>query len=231
MSEVSVPPPRRLHLRLPIGAWVALAIASVVGAGWILGLSASILVLAGLALAGAVFLGYSSLLALAGDAELSLDEALTLVAPSAEEEQKRAVLRALKDLEYERAVGKISAADYDELVARYRADAKRLLQRVAEIRGEQLARAEQRAAERLAAAGLVSSTAPARAAEPTASDPPLPPAAVAAPGPRPRRARARGERSRCPSCGRRASRDARFCAACGAAIRPGAAKSSGETER
>jgi len=38
------------------------------------------------------------------------------------------VLRALKDLEFERSVGKIGEDDYAELSARYRADAKRLMQ-------------------------------------------------------------------------------------------------------
>jgi hypothetical protein len=64
---------------------------------------------------------------LTGESQLSLEEALGFAAPSAEEEQKRSVLRALKDLEFERGVGKISEEDYTELSERYRAEAKRLM--------------------------------------------------------------------------------------------------------
>ncbi|HEY4105452.1 MAG TPA: zinc ribbon domain-containing protein, partial [Polyangiaceae bacterium] len=59
--------------------------------------------------------------------ELSFEEAFSMGARSAEEEQKRAVLRALKDLEYERSVGKISDEDFQEYSTRYRAEAKRLI--------------------------------------------------------------------------------------------------------
>ena len=68
-----------------------------------------------------------SLRALFGETQLSVEDAFALGAPSAEEEQKRAVLRAIKDLEFEHSVGKISKKDFDILIAKYRADAKRLL--------------------------------------------------------------------------------------------------------
>ena len=80
------------------------------------------------ALAAVIALLWASVQALTGESPLTLDEALMFGAPSAEEEQKRAVLRALKDLEFERSVGKISEEDYTELSTRYRADAKRLMQ-------------------------------------------------------------------------------------------------------
>jgi hypothetical protein len=73
-----------------------------------------------------------------------------LGAPSAEEEQKRSVLRALKDLEYERAVGKINDADYASLAEHYRNEAKRLLRAVDEDLGPERERAEKLLAERLA---------------------------------------------------------------------------------
>ena len=75
-----------------------------------------------------IHLLWSSVQALTGESELSFEEAFSLGARTAEEEQKRAVLRALKDLEYERSVGKISDDDYHEYSARYRAEAKRLIQ-------------------------------------------------------------------------------------------------------
>lgn len=93
-----------------------------------LGLGPGLLVTAAGVLVLAVFLFWSSLERITGESPLTLEEALGLGAPTAEEEKKRAVLRALKDLEYERSVGKISEQDYAELSARYRSEAKRLLQ-------------------------------------------------------------------------------------------------------
>ena len=62
-----------------------------------------------------ISLFWTSIQDLSGESELTLDEALGMAAPSAEEERKRSVLRALKDLEYERSVGKISEDDFAEL--------------------------------------------------------------------------------------------------------------------
>jgi hypothetical protein len=59
------------------------------------------------------------------------------------------VLRALKDLEYERTVGKISDEDFLELSARYRSEAKALLQTLDRELAPARARAEAELAERL----------------------------------------------------------------------------------
>jgi hypothetical protein len=115
------------------------------------GLGIGLLTLAGGVLCGVIWLLWSSLQGLTGEAPLTLEEALSLGAPSAEEEQKRAVLRALKDLEYERAVGKINDADYASLAEHYRGEAKRLLRAVDEDLGPERERAEKLLAERLAA--------------------------------------------------------------------------------
>src|SRR4249920_473399 len=96
-------------------------------AGTLFGVQLVVLTLAGGALLLVIALLWSSVQALAGQSELTFEEAFSLGARSAEEEQKRAVLRALKDLEYERSVGKISEDDYHEYSARYRAEAKRLI--------------------------------------------------------------------------------------------------------
>lgn len=129
------------HLR-----WLLPAVAAVgsVAAGNALGLSVGFLVFAGAVLVGSILLFSSSLQGLTGSAPLTLDEAVSLGAPSSEEEQKRAVLRALKDLEYEREVGKINDEDYAVLAARYREEAKRLLRLV-----DEGLRAERERAERL----------------------------------------------------------------------------------
>jgi hypothetical protein len=108
----------------------ALPVFTIVGAtlaGVFVGIEIAILVVASGALVAVIALVWASVQSLTGESELSLEEAMALAAPSTEEEQKRAVLRALKDLEFERSVGKISEEDYAELSERYRAEAKRLM--------------------------------------------------------------------------------------------------------
>jgi hypothetical protein len=107
---------------VPIAVLVATAVA-----GSVFGPPAAVLVLAGGALVAVIAVFWASLRLLLGETPLSGADAYALGAPSTEEEQKQAVLRALKDLEFERSVGKISDEDYAELVAKYRAEAKRLL--------------------------------------------------------------------------------------------------------
>ena len=118
---------RALWWALPL---LTIAAAALVGSSY--GFGTAILVLAGGVLLGVIAILWASVRTLAGDAPLTLDEALALGAPSAAEEQKRAVLQALKDLEYERSVGKVADADYEELLQRYRTEAKRLLRAVDE---------------------------------------------------------------------------------------------------
>lgn len=120
-------------------------LAALVGAGiagLVAGPPAAILVLAGGALVAVIAIFWASLRVLIGETPLSGADAYAIGAPRAEEEQKQAVLRALKDLEFERSVGKISDEDYAELVAKYRAEAKRLLRLLdadAQPRREQVA--------------------------------------------------------------------------------------------
>jgi hypothetical protein len=116
-------PANAVRAALPVVTIVTAVVAGV----W-LGVEIALLVVAAGAFAGVVALLWASVQALTGESPLTLDEALTLGAPSVEEEQKRAVLRALKDLDFERSVGKIGEDDYAELSARYRAEAKRLIQ-------------------------------------------------------------------------------------------------------
>ena len=135
------------HLRialLMITAWAVVLAAGFYGFG-----PALIALAAGALLLGITLL-WGSVQSLTGETPLSLEEALTLGAPSAEEEQKRSVLRALKDLEYERSVGKITPEDYQELSTRYRAEAIRLMQNLDQNLGPARERAEQLFRERLA---------------------------------------------------------------------------------
>ncbi|MGK3988177.1 zinc ribbon domain-containing protein [Sorangium sp. So ce136] len=120
-------------------------LAALVGAGvagLVAGPPAAILVLAGGALVAVIAIFWASLRVLLGETPLSGADAYAIGAPRTEEEQKQSVLRALKDLEFERSVGKISDEDYAELVAKYRAEAKRLLRLLdadAQPRREQVA--------------------------------------------------------------------------------------------
>jgi len=118
----------------------ALIGASAIGALVSVGLGLALLMFAGGALLLVIGLLWSSLHHLTGESGMTLEEALSLAAPSAEQEQKRAVLRALKDLEFERSVGKISDEDYASLSTHYRNQAKDLIRAL--DRGLEPARAQ-----------------------------------------------------------------------------------------
>jgi hypothetical protein len=127
--------------------WIAPAIAllwlaTLVTLGSTLGSSAFFLALAGGALLLAISLFWRSTQSLTEDSPLSLEEALGMGAPTTEEERKESVLRILKDLEYERAVGKLEDTDYRELAERYRAEARALLSNVEQGLGPARRRAE-----------------------------------------------------------------------------------------
>ena len=131
-------------------AWLLAAIA----AGFVWGVQVVLLVLAAGAITLVITMMWSSVQALTGGSPLGFEEALGMGAPSKVEEEKRSVLRALKDLEYERGVGKISPEDYAELLAKYRAEAKRLIQSVDEALGPAREEVERALEQRLERAGL-----------------------------------------------------------------------------
>jgi hypothetical protein len=132
----------------------ALTVIIALTAGVVQGPASAILVLAGGALIGVIAIFWASVRTLLGETPLSGADAYALAAPRAEEERKRAVLRALKDLEFERSVGKISEEDYVELVARYRGEAKRLLRAIDAEAQPRHERAEALIAKRLRREGL-----------------------------------------------------------------------------
>jgi hypothetical protein len=217
--------------------WVAPAtVLGAAGVGMSLGLGPAFLVLAGGMLLGAVLLLWSSLGRLTGESPLTLDEAIGLAAPSVEEERKRAVVRALKDLDFERSVGKISEEDYAELAARYRAEAKALLRSLDAGLAPLRKTAEKKLVARLKAEGISveprgaaratedhdlgestgTESAPASDDEPsdepeaarTVEATPEPPAELEGP---------------CAKCGTTNDADASFCKRCGARLAPEAA--------
>ena len=143
-----------------LGLIALLSIVVAVGIGMSYGLALAMLVIAGGALVSVIGLLWGSVQNLTGEAALSFDEALSLAAPTAEEEQKRALLRALKDLEYERSVGKIGEEDYQELSARYREEAKRLLQLLEKVQEPARQRVDELVRKRLVQEGLAEPGAP-----------------------------------------------------------------------
>jgi hypothetical protein len=224
--------------------WVAPVIvltALIVGAT--VGLGPSLLVLAGGMLLGVVLLFWSSVGRLTGESPLTLEEAIGLGAPSPEEERKRSILRALKDLEYERSVGKISEEDFAELSARYRADAKALLKLIDAESAPMRKRAEERLASRLRddeTAGAPRKSKKAKGARKPASvdAPASAPAEPVAPTVASKRADAaqgvpadapvdqpvaavptpQPAGAACPSCSTSNDADAAFCKRCGTAL-------------
>lgn len=208
-------------------ATVVLALA----VGLSLGLGPALLVLAGGVLLGVVLLLWSSLGRLTGESPLTLEEAIGLGAPSAEEERKRAILRALKDLEFERSVGKISDEDYAELSTRYRSDAKALLRVIEETTAPARKKAEERLAERLKAEGAIAPTKGKRQSKrPKAAREQKPEAAASDSGAEGARnadgpvAASDGDTTPpstepvCAACSTSNDADARFCKRCGATL-------------
>lgn len=139
-----------------------------------------ILLLAGGALVAVIAVFWASLRTLFGETPLSGADAYAIGAPRAEEEQKQAVLRALKDLEFERSVGKISDEDYQVLVARYRAEAKRLLRVLDEDARPRREQVEALVEERLRKEGLLEGQGDEKADEKEAEAPAATEAAEAA---------------------------------------------------
>lgn len=165
----------------------AVSIVAAFAMGAMYGVGTALLTLAGGVLLIVISILWASVRTLAGDTAITLEEAIALGAPTAAEEQKRAVLRALKDLEFERSIGKIADADYEELVQRYRAEAKRLLRAV----DDDLAPLRDRAAAYVAEQ-LGTAPPPKRSKPPKKTDDPV-----------------------CPSCHAENDADAAFCKKCG----------------
>ena len=161
------------HLWLPIALILPVAIV----VGLLQGAQAVLLLLIALSLIAVISLFWSSLRTLLGETPLSGADAYAIAAPRAEEEQKQAILRALKDLEFERSVGKISDEDYAALVAKYRGEAKRLLRVIEEEARPRRERVEWLVQKRLAEAGLAPKPEIAPPTEKSEEDAPKPTAA------------------------------------------------------
>src|SRR5882724_6787552 len=202
--------------RMSVVRWAAplLTLTAAITAGTLYGVQLVVLTLAAAALLLVIWLLWSSVQALAGESELTFEEAFSLGTRSAEEEQKRAVLRALKDLEYERSVGKIGEDDYHEYSARYRAEAKRLIQVLDENLAEGRKQVELELARRLTKVADASADNGAGAEKKSS------PSAAEAPD-EAQEIREKAEETtaaatrECSECQAKNELDARFCKACG----------------
>jgi hypothetical protein len=186
-----------------VGLPIACLVAAVV-VGTRSGIGSALLVLAAGALLGTIALLWASVRTLSGDAPLpsGLDAlASRRRGTDVLAEQKRRVLRGLKDLESEHAIGKIDDADYRAFVMRYREEAKVVMRQMDLQASPARAEAEQIAREFLVRRGLAPKE---DRAEPE-------PAAVA------------GGRLVCAACGTSNEPDAAFCKQCGAGMKTAAA--------
>jgi hypothetical protein len=209
-----LPPLRMVRWAAPL-----ITLLAAITAGTLYGVQLAVLTLAAGALLLVIWLLWSSVQALAGESELTFEEAFSLGARSAEEEQKRAVLRALKDLEYERSVGKISDDDYHEYAARYRAEAKRLIQGLEEHLAEGRKQVEAELARRLSkkpSKAKPSGSPDAESSEKSESEEDDTAPASAPSDPKPSALATRD----CPACQVKNELDARFCKACGKSMEP-----------
>lgn len=215
---------RKIAYALPLGTLVVAT-----GVGVVTSLGPALLVFTAGALLGTITLLWASLRTLGGDAPLPTGLASAAIVSRANrgvEERKRTVLLALKDLEHERAIGKIDEADYEEVSARYRDEAKALLRAIDEEAAPNRGRAEQIARTHLKKRGLWNEDGSAEHEEekPRLSIEPAPPTAKSVPPP-PMTAKEEADRATCEKCGTSNEPDASFCKKCGAPMRKSAAES------
>jgi hypothetical protein len=85
------------------------------------------MLLASLALLAAICFLWASLRTLLGDSKTDVTQSAAMKRRADLLDEKDAVLRSLKDLEFERQVGKISDEDFKRVEAEFRARAKRII--------------------------------------------------------------------------------------------------------
>jgi ribosomal protein L40E len=181
--------------RIAKGVAIGLPIVTVVGAaavGVTMGPATSILVVAAGLLLGVIAILWGSIRILSGDAPLSPElEELDMRAQGNDPltSRKKMLLRALKDLENERAIGKIEPEDYEPIAAQYRAELKAVLTKIDESLAPTRALAEEAAKKFLAKAKLEAKD---EESKPEVDE----------------------ERVACPKCEAKNEPDAKFCKEC-----------------
>ncbi|MDB4936936.1 MAG: hypothetical protein JWP87_3908 [Labilithrix sp.] len=194
--------------------------------GVTLGAPMAILVLAAGMLMGVIALFWASLRILSGDAALSPElEALdaTAHAVDALASRKKMLLRALKDLDNERALGKLEDEDYEQLSHTYRGELKDVLGRIDASLEPHRPKAEDAARAYLAKVGLAEEGYRGTLARETPEVPEVPEAEESEPEPVVEKTAAKTKkeaapRVACPKCETSNEVDASFCKKCGASL-------------
>lgn len=204
--------------KLAVGAAIAIPLTTVFAAsvvGLALSMGPAILVLAAGTLLGTIALFWGSLRTLTGDAPLSEElEHATMASPiDALADRKRMLLRALKDLESEHAVGKIDARDYASLAGTFREEIKTLMREMDDSLEPHLAEAEQLVTKHFAKIGLIGDPFRAPGRVDQAKDEALARDDAASTS-------ATTSRVACAACEASNEPDARFCKACGGPLGP-----------
>jgi hypothetical protein len=219
---------RAVAVGLPI-----VAVVSAIVVGSLASIGSGLLVLASGALLGAIALLWASVRTLSGDAPLPADlEALAARTHDVDalDEDKRRVLRALKDLEGEHAIGKIDDADYELIAAQYRDRAKVLMREMDLNAAPGLAEAERVANEYLAKQGLGAPPPSKSSGNGGKGDTRRSRTSIEVGAPPASESRETIARLRlaCPDCATSNEPDAAFCKKCGAAMKTAGAPASKE---
>jgi hypothetical protein len=185
--------------RIARSAAIALPFVTMVAAlvvGVALGPAMAILVVAAGLLLGVIALFWNSLRILSGDAAVSPElEALDLATRGVDglAARKKMLLRALKDLDNERGLGKLEDEDYAPIAETYRAELKAVLRSIDESLAPHREKAETLAREHLEKAGLGETEKESIEREPEQEAP---------------------SRRECPQCKASNELDAKFCKEC-----------------
>lgn len=222
MSEATEPTKQQLDeqriarivsIGLPVGTILAAGVVALV-----MGPATSILVVAAGGLLGVIAILWGSLRILSGDAPLSPElEELDMRSQNTGDaltSRKKMLLRALKDLDNEKAIGKLEADDYEPIAAQYRAELKVVLAKIDEQLAPNRALAEAAAQDYLAKAGIGAGyrNQPSGALE---GDAPLEQTK-----PSPKVEPVVEDRIDCPKCHAKNERDAKFCKECATKLSP-----------
>jgi hypothetical protein len=202
---------RRVAIGLPL---VTVALAT--GVGVVLGLPMAILVLAAGVLLGVIAIFWASLRVLSGDAPLPPEiEALdrTGHAVDALSSRKKMLLRAIKDLENEHALGKLEDEDYKEISETYRNELKDVMKRIDASLEPFRDKAEEAARAYLVKQGVAERGD--RGETPPAGDESAPSRDEVKPAPRVSRVSLENVRIKCTTCDESNEPDATFCKSCG----------------
>ncbi|MFI5299467.1 MAG: zinc ribbon domain-containing protein [Polyangiales bacterium] len=188
---------------MPLGLAVAfVGAAALAGARY--GLAVTLLALAAGALLLVITLGYRTLTLAFDDEHPSEASVVSVAVVSPAEERKERALKAIADLDHERAIGNVTAEDFENLRGRYRQEAKAAMRAVDDEHKERRAAAEAYLAKvRGVKAGKAGK--PAKVSS----------VAEATKAPAKAPTNATRERCDCPACHKPNDEDARFCKHCG----------------